>query len=73
MTHTESIDLGDLRSVEDLAAEHPRVLSVATLRNQLRQREKNGLSGCCVPVGRRLMIIKPRYEAWLASRAEVSA
>jgi hypothetical protein len=68
-----TIDLGDLRSVEDLAAEHPRILSVSTLRNQLRQRERNGLAACCVPVGRRVLISKSRYERWLATQAEVPA
>lgn len=68
-----TIDLEDLRSVEELAAEHPRILSVSTLRNQLRQRQRNGLAACCVPVGRKLLISKSRYTKWLTSLAEAPA
>lgn len=63
-----TIDLADLRTVAELAAEYPSVLSVWTLREQLRRRHKNGLAAACVPVGRRLLISKSRYEQWLATK-----
>jgi hypothetical protein len=73
VTTDETFSLSDLRSIEDLAAEYPKVLKPNTLRNQLRHRRANGLDACTVWVGRRLMVIKPRYVAWLASRTEVPA
>ena len=65
----EAIPLGDLRSVEELAAEHPRILQVSTLRWQLRHRAENGLADCCVAIGKKLLISKSRYEGWLATQA----
>lgn len=70
-TAENTIDIEDLRSVHELAAEFPRVLSVWTLREQLRHRRSNGLASACVPVGRRLLISKSRYQQWLASRLGV--
>jgi len=67
------IDLNDLRTVEQLAAEHPGVLKVATLRHQLRNRDENGLDSCCVRLGHRLLISKTRYQRWLGSRGARSA
>ncbi len=63
------IPLDDLRSVEDLAAEHPKVLTIPTLRYQLRNREATGMAAACVRVGKRLLISKSRYEQWLATQA----
>jgi hypothetical protein len=72
MQHLEplqSVQLGDLRSPEQLAAEHPDVLTVNALRWQLRHRAENGLATCCVAVGKKLLISKSRYEGWLATQA----
>ena len=68
-SNLEALVLEDLHSVEDLAALYPKILSVPTLRWQLRSREKNGLAQCCVQVGKKLLISKTRYERWLASQA----
>lgn len=72
-TIDQSIPLDDLYSVEDLAARHPNILTVQALRWQLRSREHNGLAQCCVPLGRKLLISKSRYERWLATQAGVAA
>jgi hypothetical protein len=63
------IALGDLYPIEKLAADYSNILTVATLRWQLRHRETNGLAPACVNVGKRLLISKGRYEAWLATQA----
>jgi hypothetical protein len=68
-TPAGAISLDDLESVEDLAARYPRKLTVATLRWQLRHRDTNGLAVACVPVGKKLLISRNRYEQWLATRA----
>ncbi len=62
------VRLDDLHSVEDLAAAFPQVLSVQTLRWQLRYRTVNGLDAACVRAGKRLLISRSRYEEWLATR-----
>jgi len=67
--NTEAIPLSDLYSVEELANEYPNILSVATLRWQLRSRETNGLASACVILGQKLRISKTRYEQWLATQA----
>lgn len=67
------VNLEDLYSIEDLAAAFPKILSPDTLRWQLRRRNENGLARCCFPVGRRILISKSRYEAWMASRAGLRA
>ncbi len=64
------IALSDLYQVEKLAAEYSNILTVATLRWQLRHRDTNGLAPACVNVGKRLLISKGRYEAWLATQAQ---
>lgn len=66
------INLDDLYSVKELAAAFPRILSVNTLQYQLRSREENGLAAACVPIGKRLLISKPLYEQWLATRTGVT-
>lgn len=66
------IQLNDLLTIEQLADAHPNILKVATIKWQLRFRETNGLAAACVPVGRRLLISKTRYEAWLGSQAEAA-
>lgn len=66
---TGAIALDDLDTVEGMAARYPRLLTVPTLRWQLRHRDTNGLAAACVPVGKKLLISRTRYEAWLATRA----
>ena len=68
-SQVESIPLCDLRSIDELVAEHPKVLQVSTLRWQLRHRESNGLAHCCVAIGKKLLISKSRYEGWLGTQA----
>lgn len=65
----EPMPLEDLYSVPDFAKLNPSILSVPTLRWQLRQRDENGLAVCCVHIGKKLLISKSRYERWLATRA----
>lgn len=65
----DAISLEDLFTVEDLAAAHPNILTVAALRWQLRFRAQNGLESACVRVGKKLLVHRPRYERWLATRA----
>lgn len=64
-----AISLDDLSTIESLAAAFPGLLSVPTLRWQLRHRDTNGLAPACVPVGKKLLISRSRYESWLAQRA----
>ena len=66
----DPIKLNDLRSIEAFAAENAAVLSVATLRWQLRHRDTNGLASACIQIGKRLFISKSRYEFWLATQTE---
>jgi len=66
---TAALQLDDLHDIEELASKYPRILSVQTLRWQLRDREKNGLAPACVRIGKKLLISKTRYEQWLAARA----
>jgi len=70
---SDSVKLEDLYSIPDLAKQFPEVLSVPTLRWQLRQRDTNGLAACTVKVGKKLLISKTRYERWLASLAGATA
>ena len=67
--HAGAIALDDLDTVEGMAARYPRLLTVPTLRWQLRHRDENGLAPACVAVGKKLLISRTRYEAWLATRA----
>ncbi|MDP3761530.1 MAG: hypothetical protein Q8R01_13540 [Ramlibacter sp.] len=64
----DAMSLDDLNTVDQLAEAFPSILSVAALRWQLRHREANGLAYACVRVGKKLLIHRPRYEAWLATR-----
>ncbi|AUS44753.1 hypothetical protein CYD94_21710 (plasmid) [Ralstonia solanacearum] len=66
---TNQIELTDLYSVGELAARHPRILSVLTLRYQLRNRDANGLAKACVKIGKKLLISERRYQEWLAETA----
>lgn len=69
--NTTAIQLNDLKTIEGLVEENPEVLTVPLLRWQLRHRQENGLSTCCVRAGKRILISKTRYETWLASQAGV--
>ena len=69
----ETLQLSDLYPIDRLVAAHPTFLSTHTLRWQLRNRDTNGLSGACVRVGKKLLISKTRYEAWLTARAGAAA
>lgn len=69
ITTRERIELDDLFTVQALADRYPDILSLHTLRWQLRDREKNGLAAACLRVGKNILISKSRYEGWLASRA----
>ena len=60
--------LADLASIDALVAENPSTLTVASLRWQLRHRHENGLSACCVRVGKKILISRERYGAWLATQ-----
>ncbi|MGY3551199.1 hypothetical protein [Bradyrhizobium sp. USDA 4469] len=64
-----TIDLGDLFSIEEFVARHPRILTRATLRYQLRDRVHNGLSRAVIRVGKKLLISETRYQAWLSEQA----
>lgn len=64
-----AIELADLYSVGGLAAAYPDLLTVQTLRWQLRHRDENGLAPACVRIGKKLLISRRRYEGWLATRA----
>lgn len=75
MNHEQSpsaFSLDDLYSVGELAAAFPKILSEPTLRWQLRFRDENGLAGACVRIGKKLLIHRPSYEAWLQSQARGS-
>jgi hypothetical protein len=65
---TNAIDLAGLFSAPELAARHPRILSEATLRYQLRSRETNGLGKACVRIGKKLLISECGYRAWLGTQ-----
>lgn len=56
------VDLTDLYSIQDFAALFPGLLSVQTLRWQMRNKKENGMQGCCLKLGRRIFISKSRYE-----------
>jgi hypothetical protein len=68
-TDTGAISIDDLATIPALVAQFPHVLSEATLRWQLRFRDTNGLNAAVVPMGKKLMISKTRYERWLATQA----
>ncbi|CAN7412297.1 hypothetical protein LJR296_002436 [Cupriavidus necator] len=66
------IELSDLYDVHDFAARHPKILSVQTLRYQLRFRDTNGLAKACVQLGKKLLISEYRYQQWLAETGGVA-
>jgi hypothetical protein len=66
---SESLALNDLYPLEQFAAAYPSILTMRTLRWQLRKRDTNGLAPACVRIGKKLLISKSRYESWLSSQA----
>lgn len=67
----EAIALDDLFTVEELVAQHPKVLSINTMNWHIRHRDKNGLADACVKgLRRKLLISKSRFERWLATQTE---
>lgn len=68
-TNATALSLSDLFTVEALARKHAHILSVPTLRWQLRHRDENGMARCCVAVGKKLLISETRYEQWLGAQA----
>ena len=73
-TNSEEYSLNDLRTIDQMVAEHP-ILTKQMIRWHLRHRRTNGLASACVPLGRSIGLIKPKYEAWLLGGhgAKVSA
>ncbi|EHP42313.1 hypothetical protein OR16_15329 [Cupriavidus basilensis OR16] len=69
---TNQIELNDLYNVHDFAARHPKILSVQTLRYQLRFRDYNGLAKACVQLGKKLLISERRYQEWLSETGGVA-
>jgi len=70
-TTENAISLNDLLTVEELAAKYPKILSIHTLRWQLRYRGTNGLAMACVRgLGRKLLISESRFENWLATQTD---
>lgn len=67
------IELSDLFTLDQLAEQHPGILTVPMLRWQTRHRATNGLQAACVKIGKKLLISKSRYQAWLAQSAEAGA
>ena len=63
------IGLDDLFSVEEFVAANSRLITLHTLRQQLRDRAHNGLGKAVLPFGRKLLISKSGYERWLATLA----
>ena len=52
---------------------HSAGFTVAGIRWQLFNRERNGLSRCVVRVGRRVLIDEVEFVAWLRSQRESRA
>jgi hypothetical protein len=63
-----AVSIQDLTTVDGLVASNPTAFSVSVLRWQLRHRHESGLAAACVKVGKRILISRSRYEAWLASQ-----
>ena len=68
VTETPASVLRDLATITQLVEENPEILSIATLRWQLRHRTENGLDACCIQFGKKIMISRSRYAAWVAGQ-----
>lgn len=64
----ETIPLEDWASIDQLVAEYPQQLTVSMLRWQLRHRYENGMANCCIRAGKKILISKTRYTAWLSTQ-----
>lgn len=69
METTNTLQLNDLYTVAGLAGLSNGVIGANQVRWQIRHRKANGLASACVLIGRKLLISKSRYEAWLAAQA----
>jgi hypothetical protein len=72
-TKRPALALDDLFPVDALAQAFPQFLTLPTLRWQLRHRDTNGLAPACVRIGKKLLISRARYEAWLDSQTREAA
>lgn len=72
ITEQDIPPLNDWHPLDEFVSQHPNLFTLATLRWQLRHRDTNGLAGCCVRVGKKLLISKSRYEGWLASQGRAA-
>lgn len=64
--------LDDLALPNALAKEYPHLLSPTSMQHLLRRRNENGLSACCVRIGKKIAVSRVKFEQWIASRAEVA-
>jgi hypothetical protein len=65
--------LDDWVPLEQFVAEHPNLGDANVQRWLLRYRATNGLASAVRKVGKRLLISKTRYAAWIAARDERAA
>ncbi|MGC4080291.1 MAG: hypothetical protein QM702_25225 [Rubrivivax sp.] len=63
--------LDDWKTIEEVTAAGHGKYSEHTIRYCLRNRETNGLAPAVRRLGKRLLISKSRFEAWLANGAGV--
>lgn len=63
------MDLNEFRTVRQLVARNPDVLSEGAVRWQIFNAKQNGLedAGAIVRVGRKVLLHEPRYVSWLTS------
>ena len=66
----EPIPLTDLATPAELANEHPGIFTEPGLRWLIRQRRSNGLdkAGAVLIVRNRQVLVRSRFERWLASQ-----
>lgn len=65
----DRVPLDQTFRIDEFVARHRDILAKPTLRWQLRHRHENGLASATVRIGKHLLIIEPRYEEWLSTRA----
>ncbi len=60
----------DLITPEDFAIERPDLFPLKTIKWQLHSRHRNGLaeSGAVLKVGRRILLSRSRFLAWVSSK-----
>jgi hypothetical protein len=66
----QAVTLADIASPRELAAERPDVLTEEGLRWLIRQRRRNGLSkaGAVLLIRNRAVLVRSRFERWLAEQ-----